>query len=82
MVLGPPPIQRRMAALCRRFRSAALARIELVNAVAGAARAAAPATWVMKCRRLIPSMKRLVADMAGFLGKGLGMDGTRRCWEE
>ena len=72
MVLGPPPIQRRMADLCRFFRSAALARIELVKAVAGAARAAAPATWLMKCRRLIPSMKRLEADMEGILRGGQG----------
>jgi hypothetical protein len=48
MVLGPPPIHRRMAALCRFRRSEALASNVLVNAVAGAAKAAAPAKWLKK----------------------------------
>ena len=43
MLLGPPPIQSMIAALCRFFMSVALARIELVNAVAGDTSAAAPA---------------------------------------
>src|ERR1051325_3107637 len=54
IVEGPPLIHSMMAALCRFFRSAALARRVLVRDMAGAARAAGPAMWLMKWRRLMP----------------------------
>src|SRR5678816_1929080 len=54
IVEGPPLIHRRMAALCRFLRSAALARSVFVRDKAGTVRAAAPAMWLMKWRRLMP----------------------------
>ncbi len=55
IVAGPPPIHNMMHDLCRFFRSVALAINELVNDIAGATMAEAPAKWVMKWRRLMPS---------------------------
>jgi hypothetical protein len=49
--------------------SVALARIELVNVVAGAASAAAPAMWFMKCRRLMPDGTSNKRDITGLPGE-------------
>ena len=69
IVLGPPPIQSKIAALCRFFRSVALASRELVNAVAGAAIAADPARWLMKWRRFMPDGRSNMLDMVMVPGK-------------
>src|SRR5688572_22751577 len=55
MVLGPPPIHSRMAALCRLRRSSLLAARALVKLMAGPAMAPAAARWPMKCRRDMPN---------------------------
>ena len=54
IVEGPPPIQRRIADLRRRFRSSALFSKVLPMAKAGMVMAEAPVMCDMKCRRDIP----------------------------
>src|SRR5262249_37094045 len=58
IVAGPPPIHSMMHDLWRRRMSVALASTELVNDMAGTTMAEAPATCVMKWRRVIPSGTR------------------------
>src|SRR5687767_505148 len=54
IVLGPPLIHSMMAALCRFFRSEALAAMALVKLMAGLAKALAAARCLTKWRRVIP----------------------------
>ena len=62
IVLGPPPIHKRIADLCLLRRSATFAKIEFAKLEIGAATAAVPATWLRKCLRFMVCPFKLESD--------------------